>query len=117
MSSVMKEKEPLTEKIKLLATSKRGFLLASAGGLIGGPFGLLLGPLILGIINITCRGKGKSVSRFRIWSYAGVVIAPITLITSIAILIGIGIILDPTFTGPSDGLLPQDIERSKELQQ
>ena len=107
----------MTEEVKLLATSKRGFLLASAGGLIGGPFGLLLGPLILGIINIACRGKGKSVSRFRMWCYAGVAIAPITLTISIAILIGIGSILDPTFTGPSEGLLPQDIERNKELQQ
>ena len=108
----MNKKMSLDES-SLLATSKRGFTLATLAGLLGGPLGVIASPLTLVIVNLIFRGKGKSANRFRKWAYAGILIAPISLLASIMVLIGIGVILDDSFTGPSDSLVPSDQPNSK----
>tara|TARA_B100000959_G_C14713264_1_gene513835 strand:- start:119 stop:676 length:558 start_codon:yes stop_codon:yes gene_type:complete len=54
-----------------LSHTKRGKLLAAAGGLAGGPLGVVISPLILMLINAT-KKKGN---RFLLWFLIGIPIS------------------------------------------
>ena len=54
-----------------LAHTKRGKLLAAAGGLAGGPLGIIVSPLVLILINAT----KKEGNRFLVWFLLGIPIS------------------------------------------
>ena len=84
-----------------LSHTKTGKLLATAGGLAGGPLGVIASPLVLTLINLITRNNIKC-NRFRIWSILGIILAPICWIPIVIILLGTAVILDPDFKGPSE---------------
>ena len=84
-----------------LSHTKRGKLLAALGGLVGGPLGVIVSPLVLALINLTTRRNIKC-NRFRIWTILGIILAPICWIPMVILLLGSAVILDPDFKGPSE---------------
>ena len=58
-------------KDRPLAHTKRGKLLAAAGGLAGGPLGIIVSPLVLILINAT----KKEGNRFLVWFLLGIPIS------------------------------------------
>lgn len=68
-----KQTTPLSEK-------PQGYLLAIAGGVIGGPIGMVLSPIVLVVLNNVMKVKeGKVPNRFAIWALAGIVGVPLSL--------------------------------------
>jgi len=66
-----------------LSHTKRGKLLAAAGGLAGGPLGVIVSPLVLMLIN-SLKKKGN---RFLIWFLIGIPAAGGLLLFQILILL------------------------------
>lgn len=67
------DKKPLSEKAA-------GYFLATLGGLLGGPLGLIASPLVLFGLNKSMQAKGgKAPNRFRAWALAGIIGAPLSL--------------------------------------
>jgi len=71
--------------MKTLARSKRGIILAIAGGILGGPVGIALSPATLAFINSITKKQGKNTNRFLIWAILGAIGAPFSLILSLMI--------------------------------
>jgi len=67
-----------------LSHTKKGKLLAIAGGLIGGPIGLIVSPIVLVVINYFTRKRGTAFRRFIVWAVLGVFLAPVCWILVIA---------------------------------
>jgi hypothetical protein len=66
-------------ELKPLSERPKGYLLAVAGGLLGGGFGLILSPLVLFGLNQALKEKdGKRPNRFKIWAIVGIVMAPLS---------------------------------------
>jgi hypothetical protein len=63
---------------KPLSEKSLGYVLATAGGLFGGPIGLLVSPYVLLLLNRTFKPKnGKQPNRFLAWTLIGIVAAPV----------------------------------------
>ena len=80
--------------VKTLPLSEQplGYGLAFLGGFLGGPFGLIVSPIVLAILSSKVKSKdGKQPNRFMIWALIGIVGAP----TSIAIQTSAGLFSDP----------------------
>jgi hypothetical protein len=72
---------PQTEPDKSLSQKPLGYILAAAGGLIGGPIGVILSLLVLLALNNLMKEKeGKHPNRFLVWAAIGVIGAPVSLI-------------------------------------
>lgn len=69
---------------KPLSYTKRGKLLSAAGGLFGGPLGVVASPLVLMTINYFTRKRGIKFSRFTVWAMLGIVMAPVCWIPVVA---------------------------------
>jgi len=70
----------MTSDKKPLSRKKRGYLLAILGGSFGGPFGLITSPLVLYFLNKTIKSKdGSQPNIFKLWSFIGLIGAPISL--------------------------------------
>lgn len=69
------------ESEKSLSQKPVGYLLAVAGGTLGGPIGWIASPVVLLILNNVMKEKeGKQPNRFLVWAAIGVIGAPISLI-------------------------------------
>jgi hypothetical protein len=67
------------KKVLPLSEKPQGYLLSIAGGIIGGPIGMILSPIVLVLLNNGLRAKeGKVPNRFAIWALAGIVGAPLS---------------------------------------
>ncbi len=65
---------------KPLSEKPLGYALAAAGGLIGGPIGLVVSPLVLfGLGKLMKSNSEKKPNRFLAWAVLGVIGAPICL--------------------------------------
>tara|TARA_B100000073_G_scaffold345990_1_gene356288 strand:- start:1047 stop:1520 length:474 start_codon:yes stop_codon:yes gene_type:complete len=64
-----------------LSHTKRGKLLAAAGGLAGGPLGVIVSPLVLMFINAI----KKDGNRFLVWGLIGIISAPICWVPTIGL--------------------------------
>ena len=65
---------------KPLSETPKGYLLAIAGGLLGGLPGLLASPLVLlGLNNVMKATEEKRPNRFRAWALIGIIGAPVCL--------------------------------------
>jgi len=86
-----------------LSHTKRGKLLAIAGGLIGGPLGLIISPIVLVVINYFTRKRGDAFRRFIVWAALGVILAPICwfLVISAALLSVVLQVDDPERSYPA----------------
>jgi hypothetical protein len=72
---------PQTEPDKSLSQKPLGYVLAAAGGLIGGPIGVILSLLVLIALNNLMKVKeGNHPNRFLVWAAIGVIGAPVSLI-------------------------------------
>jgi len=92
----MTEGKPLSEK-------PLGYLLSVAGGLLGGPIGLIASPLVLfGLNKALTPSEGKAPNRFRAWALTGIVGAPICLALTAAIA--------PSSQIPSSATAPQAVD-------
>jgi len=60
-----------------LSHTKKGKFLAAAGGLVGGPLGVIVSPIILMIVNYYTRTKASTFKRFTVWALLGVLLAPL----------------------------------------
>jgi hypothetical protein len=68
------------KKVVPLSEKPQGYLLAIAGGSIGGPIGMLLSPIVLVILNNRLKAKEDKVpNRFAIWALIGIVGVPLSL--------------------------------------
>lgn len=67
------DQRPLSEK-------PLGYLLATGGGILGGPIGLIVSPIVLLILNNAMKPLGEKVpNRFRTWALIGIIGAPLSL--------------------------------------
>jgi len=74
MSEPSADHRPLSEK-------PLGYLLATGGGILGGPFGLVVSPIALLILNNAMKPIGEKIpNRFRAWSIIGIIAAPLSLV-------------------------------------
>ena len=64
-----------------LSHTKRGKLLAAAGGLAGGPVGVIVSPLVLMLVN-AIKKKGN---RFLVWGLMGIIAAPLCWVPTIGV--------------------------------
>jgi len=71
--------------MKTLARSKRGIFLAMAGGILGGPVGVVLSPATLAFVNSITKKHSEKTNRFLIWAVLGAIGAPFSLILSLMI--------------------------------
>jgi MFS family permease len=69
---------------KPLSYTKRGKLLSAAGGLFGGPLGIIVSPLVLMVINYFTRKRSSQFNRFTVWAILGIVLAPVCWIPVVA---------------------------------
>lgn len=68
------------KKIVPLSEKPQGYLLAIAGGVLGGPIGMVLSPIVLVVLNNVMKAKNEKVpNRFAIWALAGIVGVPLSL--------------------------------------
>jgi len=95
-----------------LSFTKRGKLIAVAGGVLGGPIGMLLSPLVLMLVNLATCTKGKAFNRFAIWAALGIIGIPASVISTAVLLFGTAVILDPSVLQdiPSPGDTPTEGE-------
>ena len=92
----MTQQKPLSEK-------PLGYLLAVAGGVLGGPIGLVASPLVLfGLNKVLVPSDGKAPNRFKAWALTGLIGAPICL--------GITAAIAPTTQTPSTATAPPAAE-------
>jgi len=88
---------------KQLSEKPLGYILAVAGGVLGGPIGMVASPLALLALNkVQKPSDGKTPNRFKSWALTGIVGAPICL--------GITASFAPTSQKPSVATAPQAIE-------
>jgi len=91
--------------MKTLARSKKGILLAMAGGILGGPVGVVLSPATLAFINSITKKQSEKTNRFLIWAILGAAGAPFSLISSLMIWI-----IGPCIIQPSSEYCKNGIE-------
>ena len=91
---------------KTLAYTKKGLLIACLGGILGGPLGLVVSPVLLLFINSVTRNHGISVNRFLIWSALGILLAPVSLLLSIVLILITPCIFDGSSDYCKDGTFP-----------
>ena len=91
--------------MKTLARSKRGIFLAIAGGILGGPVGIVLSPATLAFVNSITKKQGAKTNRFLIWAILGAIGAPFSLILSLMIWI-----IGPCIIQPSSDYCKNGIE-------
>jgi hypothetical protein len=79
--AVVEEEESTSEtNVQPLSEKPQGYLLAVAGGILGGLPGLIASPLVLlGLNNILKTTEEKQPNRFKMWALIGIVGAPICL--------------------------------------
>jgi hypothetical protein len=67
-------------KVKPLSERPLGYILAAAGGILGGPFGVILSLLVLFSLAAIMKPKdGDYPNRFLVWSLIGIIGAPLSL--------------------------------------
>jgi len=78
---IQKEDSPASAiDTKPLSETPKGYLLAVAGGILGGVPGLFASPLVLlGLNNALKASEEKQPNRFRIWALVGIIGAPLCL--------------------------------------
>lgn len=78
---IQKEDSPAsTVDTKPLSETPKGYLLAVAGGILGGVPGLFVSPLVLLGLNNAMKGsEDKQPNRFRVWALVGILGAPLCL--------------------------------------
>ena len=64
---------------------------------------MLLSPLVLMLVNLATRTKGKAFNRFAIWAALGIIGIPASLIPTAVLLFGVAVISDPSVL---DGGIP-----------
>lgn len=68
------------EDMRPLSERPLGYLLATGGGILGGPIGLIVSPVVLLILNSAMKPSGeKKPNRFRAWALIGILGAPLSL--------------------------------------
>ena len=76
----MTESQETTSDLRPLSEKPLGYLLATGGGILGGPIGLIVSPVVLLILNNAMKPLGEKVpNRFRTWALIGIVAAPISI--------------------------------------
>ncbi|CAK6694695.1 DUF4352 domain-containing protein [Synechococcus sp. BA-124 BA4] len=72
-STAEASKKPLSEK-------PLGYVIAVAGGLLGGPIGLFTSPFVLfGLTKLMKANEGKQPNRFLAWALVGIIGAPLSI--------------------------------------
>ena len=76
----MADSQEKASDLRPLSEKPLGYLLATGGGLLGGPIGLIVSPIVLLILNNAMKPFGeKTPNRFRAWALIGIIGAPISL--------------------------------------
>lgn len=71
----------MTEELKKpLSEKPLGYILAAAGGLLGGPIGVILSLVVLFTLSAVLKPKdGKVPNRFKYWMLAGIIGVPLSV--------------------------------------
>lgn len=76
----MTEANESTIDTRQLSEKPLGYALSAGGGILGGPLGLIISPLVLLILNNAMKPIGdKKPNRFRAWALIGIIGAPLSL--------------------------------------
>jgi hypothetical protein len=72
--------------IKPLSEKPLGYVLATAGGVLGGPIGIIISPLVLFALSKIMHTKNDKVpNRFLVWAAFGIIGVPLSIIPLVGV--------------------------------